>query len=135
MSYHNDLLNFHLKFGLLPRVRGPHRLDVDLFNLRRNHMLEELEEFRLAWSDHDLPGQADALVDLVYVAIGTAVVMDLPFDRLWFAVHQANMQKERVSHASQSKRKHSFDVVKPPGWVAPDIEGILKQHMNKDVIR
>lgn len=130
MSYFHDLCDFHNHFELLPRKVGPHRLDVDLFNLRRNHMIEELEEFRLAWAKEDLPGQADALVDLVYVALGTAVIMGLPFDHLWAEVHDANMRKERATHAGQSKRRHSFDVIKPPGWTPPNIEQILKDHMS-----
>jgi hypothetical protein len=36
------------------------------------------------------------------------------------------MDKVRASDASQSKRKNSLDVVKPQGWVGPDLKSIIE---------
>lgn len=70
----------------------------------------------------DLEKAADALADLVYVALGTAHMMGLPFDAIWAEVQRANMTKERAESArdERSKRQHVFDVVKPAGWTPPD---------------
>lgn len=86
-------------------------------------MLEELREFSEAKTLED---QADSLVDLVYFALGTAVMMGLPWEKLFDEVHRANMEKERVASSAESKRLNKLDVKKPEGWQAPDIAGILE---------
>ena len=70
----------------------------------------------------DLALQADALVDLVYVALGTGVMMGLPWQQLWDDVHRANMGKVR----GVGKRGHAVDLVKPEGWVGPRTAEILE---------
>lgn len=133
-----DVGDFHEKFGL-PRsdntIAGnidddtPHELTAELYDFRNRFMQEELDEFREAWADGDLAKQADALVDLVYVAMGTAHLMGLPWQALWDEVQRANMSKERAAaDGSNSVRKSSFDVVKPAGWMPLDIEGILAKY-------
>ncbi len=100
----------------------------------------------------DLPKIADALVDLVYVALGTAHMHALPWQKLWDDVQRANMSKERcgIDHhfesdpddprcgyrhdkgyrCNQPKAKHSLrgnalDVIKPANWKGPDPHGVL----------
>jgi predicted HAD superfamily Cof-like phosphohydrolase len=72
---------------------------------------------------------ADALIDLVYVAMGTAHLLGLPWEALWNEVQIANMRKVRAAaDASDSKRGSAFDVVKPPGWQPPNIKRILENY-------
>ena len=133
-----DVGDFHEKFGLrrsdVMRLPGredttPHMLDGELYDFRRDFMQEELDEFVDGWRDGDLAKMADSLVDLVYVAMGTAHLMGLPWQALWDEVQRANMSKERAAaDGSNSVRKSSFDVVKPAGWMPPDIEGILAKY-------
>ena len=85
-------------------------------------MQEELDEFRKAVEEQDFPEQADALIDIVYFAKGTAVMMGLPWTELWNDVQRANMEKVR----GVGKRGHAVDLVKPEGWKKPDGEAILK---------
>lgn len=75
----------------------------------------------------DLPKIADALVDLVYVALGTAQLHRLPWARLFMAVHRANMRKERAAGTDdpRSTRPYALNVVKPAGWRPPDVIGAL----------
>lgn len=73
--------------------------------------------------EQDLPLQADALVDLVVVAVGTGVEMGLPWKELWDDVQRANMAKER----GVTKRGHAVDLVKPEGWEPPRTAAILKE--------
>jgi predicted HAD superfamily Cof-like phosphohydrolase len=77
-------------------------------------MHEELSEFIQA---DNLVDKADALVDLIYVALGTAYGLGLPFNPIWEAVHEANMQKV----SGQTKRGNKVDAMKPPGWTGPEI--------------
>lgn len=129
-SNFEDVLEFHAKFDLLPTEPGPRALPKSLQEFRERFMREELGEFWASYragenGEPDVPGLADALVDLVYVALGTAVMMGLPWPELWDAVHAANMTKVRAQAPADSKRGSTFDVVKPAGWVAPDVAGII----------
>jgi predicted HAD superfamily Cof-like phosphohydrolase len=131
-SYFADVGAFHKKFGLPGRHEklAPHLLIPDVEEFRVGHMSEELREYVDACEAGDLAKAADALVDLIYVALGTAQMMHVPFDECWGEVQRANMAKVRATSADdpRSKRAHRFDVVKPEGWKPPDIEGILKNH-------
>lgn len=124
MSDHQDVKDFHLHFKLPVGFR-PELLRPDIADFRLRFLQEEINEFATACRDADLAGAADALIDLAYVVHGTAVMMGLPWDRLWDEVHRANMRKVNVISAADSKRNSAFDVKKPPGWVGPDIAGVL----------
>ena len=125
-----DVGDFHEKFGL-PATRDsesePHLLTEDAATFRTKFMIEELQEFRDAQAAGNLVEAADALVDLVYVALGTAQLMQIPFNELWDEVHRANMKKVRANGSDdpRSKRAHTLDVVKPEGWKHPDLAKIL----------
>ena len=115
-----DVRAFQARFDQLVPGRVTH-LTRRKLDERARFLEEELHEFRRATVVQDLEQQADALVDLVYVALGTAVMLGLPWDELWRDVHAANMRKVRgTTHRGNLK-----DVTKPPGWVGPDAEVIL----------
>lgn len=121
-----DLRAFHAKFGH-NRPNVPTELSKELSDFRIKFLQEELDEYKTAVANGDLAKQFDALLDLVYVAIGTADLQGFPWENGWAEVQRANMSKERALSASQSKRGSTLDVIKPPGWVGPDIEGVLKE--------
>lgn len=110
-----DVLEFHQKLGL-PVGRRPALLTNSLFGQRSTFMLEELVEFQDAHWSSDLAKAADSLLDLVYVAKGTAVCMGLPWEKCWGHVHAANMRKGRGADEGGFKQS----VTKPRGWVSPD---------------
>jgi predicted HAD superfamily Cof-like phosphohydrolase len=119
---YQDVQNFHNKFQV-PLSSVPTLLEGEAYNFRLGFMQEELQEFVQAHYDNDLEMAYDSLVDLVYVAYGTAQMMGCTpamWAELWGAVQEANMSKVRASSAADSKRGTSLDVVKPAGWVAPD---------------
>lgn len=115
--------------------RFPQFLTIDEHHFRRKFMAEELEEFDAACAAGDLPKAADALVDLVYVALGTAHFMGLPFDELFAEVQRANLTKERTSDPSKLSahargrdgRGGRQDIVKPEGWEGPKIAEVLEK--------
>jgi predicted HAD superfamily Cof-like phosphohydrolase len=69
--------------------------------------------------------QFDALIDIVYVALGTAYLQGFPWQRGWLEVQIANMAKRR---AVDGEGRGTGDIRKPEGWKAPDIEGVLAFH-------
>lgn len=133
-----DVVDFHEKFGL-EYNGGPRVLEEDLYKFRQGFAHEELQEYAdeqdsisimvaatptlryVNKIDQCLEKQLDALVDLVYVVLGTAY---LQFGRdtyieAWKRVHSKNMQKVRCERPGDSKRGSTFDVIKPEGWTPP----------------
>jgi predicted HAD superfamily Cof-like phosphohydrolase len=118
-----DLRAFYEKFqqpmGTIPAILSKRR-EMERFDF----MNEELLEFAAAARSGDIAGMADALIDLVYVAKGTAIEMGLPWEELWQDVQRANMAKV----IGATHRGHSFDVKKPEGWIGPMTMDILREH-------
>lgn len=125
---------FHEKFGLgALRPEYPRLIqDPVLEEFRQKFMQEELDEYKAAVAAGDLPKAFDALIDLVYVALGTADLMGCPFDDGFLMVQLANMKKERAKPGDpRSKRGTGFDVVKPEGWTPPNIERLLQVYIDR----
>jgi predicted HAD superfamily Cof-like phosphohydrolase len=116
---YQDVKAFHEKFGV-SMAKVASLLGQEAYDFRLKFMREELQEFQDDHEGGDLHGAADALVDLVYVAVGTALIMGLPWDTLWREVQRKNMEKMRATKKDESKRGSKFDVVKPAGWTPPD---------------
>jgi predicted HAD superfamily Cof-like phosphohydrolase len=127
----NDVREFNNKFGV-PMHDGPHLLPEPDWQYRVKFLQEEMTEMIEAARRGDGLEVADGLVDLIYVAIGTALIMGIPIQAVWDEVHSANMRKERSpASAHMSKRGHHWDVTKPLGWVGPDL-GRLMPNWNFD---
>jgi len=115
-----DIVAFHKKFKL--GYSGPPRkLDIDIARARYRHQFEELQELSKAIHTGDLEGTLDALVDIVYVAIGTAYLSGFDFDEAWKRVHKANMKKIRCA-----TKRSPIDIVKPIGWKPPKLDDLCK---------
>lgn len=114
-----DVGRFNARIGEVTNSR-PILLAKSYLRRRIECMKEELKEFEDAVEKGDLPEQADALVDLVYFAKGTAVAMGLPWSELWDDVHRANMEK--IPGATE---RSPVDAIKPPGWHPPNTRELL----------
>jgi len=122
-----DITEFHEKFRLA--YDGPPRtLGDDLLSFRVKFMQEELDEYAEAAAEGDLEKQLDAIIDLIYVALGTLLLQGLlpAFAPGWIRVQQANMAKVRTERVEDSKRGSTFDVVKPEGWKPPTHADLIK---------
>lgn len=125
-SNFQDVIDFHNKYNL--KYDGkPNALDKATQAYRANFLEEELIEFITSANLDDVVGMADALVDIVYVAMGTAYMMGLPWQKLWDEVQRSNMDKIRANNLNESKRQNALDVVKPHGWVPPNLERIINE--------
>lgn len=114
-----DVLAFHRKFrcviGETPAVPAE-----GTAHLRSELITEEYQELLSALMRGDLAGVADGALDLIYVVLGTLASYGIDPGRPWQAIQAANMAKENGGTRDDGK------VMKPPGWVAPDIGGILR---------
>ena len=125
-----DIDAFHKKYKFEKNEKVGIPDNNELVNFRTSFLMEELAEYTQAITKKDAAGALDALVDIVYIALGTAWLFNLPFNKAWDAVQKANMSKIRTKSKSK-KRGTSFDVVKPKGWTAPDIEQIIEEEREK----
>lgn len=111
-----DVADFHELILKDPASGTPTLISAEYCMERARFLMEELTELCEAANTGDIVGVADALADFVYVALGTAYKMNLPFDAIWSAVHAANMRKV----AGATKRGNKVDAMKPEGWVGPE---------------
>jgi predicted HAD superfamily Cof-like phosphohydrolase len=131
MSESIDVYTFHEVFHC-PRTAGPAFPDSDLLTFRMNFIREEVKELEDAVSAGDLAETLDALCDLVWVTIGMAHTMNLPWREAWREVARSNMEKVPAKRPEDSKRGTIYDIVKPSGWRPPDIQGIIERALNGD---
>lgn len=124
MDIIQDIDDFHKKFGFTKRELGS-KPDIALLHFRLKFLAEELHEMKVDAGKDDLEGVLDAIVDLMYVAIGTGWLLNLDVASAWKLVHEANMAKVRAERAEDSKRGSLFDVIKPKGWKKPNIDSLI----------
>lgn len=105
--------DFQEKFGH-PYKETPTIMDADRAKKRYNWMLEEINEFLEA---EDIVEQADAMIDVMYFALGTLVEMGIEPDTLFEIVHTANMTKLW----EDGKPHYGLDgkTIKPKSWEDP----------------
>lgn len=144
VDFVGDIEEFHRKFGLLYKGK-PRLLPPELAEFRRGFLQEEKDEYVShveacdiavrecdeAEVTHQLAHMLDGLVDLVYVAIGTAHLHGFDFREAWRRVHAANMTKVRARRAEDSLRGTTYDVVKPDGWLPPRHEDLVEDHVHQ----
>jgi len=123
---YNDVDDFHRVFEHA-RPKVPQMLGPELVRHRAGFMREEIQEFEDAKT---LVDQADAMIDLIYFAVGTLVCMCVRPGILWHIVHHANMSKIWPD-GKVHKRAGDNKTLKPPGWVAP--EPLLKHEIERQI--
>lgn len=114
---------FHQKFGLPHSSEDILTNDGSITKFRTQFMHEEIQEFIDGYYRKNRVEMFDALLDLVYVAKGTALFMGITpaqWDHGMVAVQAANMSKVKSSADNPGKRHSPWDVVKPDGWEGPE---------------
>lgn len=119
----DDVRKFFTKFDI-QQFRSPGHLSKRKLQERIDFLQEELNELKAAAETNNLVDQSDALIDLVYVAKGTALMLGIPWEDMWDEVQRANMDKVR----GVGKRGNKVDVVKPNDWEPPNHDRLLKAH-------
>jgi len=108
---------FNLEVIDLPIPMTPTRLSNERKDHAVDHLKEELDEFDTAGIIDD---ELDALLDLVYVALGRILEMGILPGAAFEEVHLANMQK-RQGTVPKRPNSQGLDAVKPEGWSPPDL--------------
>ena len=106
---------FHKKFNLQSNPNNK-----ELQEDRIKHLTEELNEYIKAVKSNDRIEQLDALIDLIYIALGTANYENFKFDDAFKEVHSCNMKK-----IQKATERSKWDVVKPEGWQPPNLKDYI----------
>ena len=115
---------FHEKFGH-PVPENPAMIEKKRALSRGTWMLEEVAEFLSA---EDIYEQADAMIDLMYFALGTMVEMGIEPEEIFNIVQKANMDKLWADGKPRYNEKDG-KVIKPDNWVDPKPK--IKNHIDK----
>lgn len=118
-----DVLAFHDACDVPTGLKPEFNLDRLPFRLRL--IDEEHIELHQAAEKQNLPEFADAIGDLIYVLVGTALEFGIPLPLVWAAIQNANMAKVDAVTGKVIRREDG-KILKPEGWVAPDIAKILE---------
>ena len=105
---------FHKAFGA-PYTDTPTLVEKERAATRADWMQEEIEEFLEASKVID---QADAMIDLIYFALGTLVEIGVTPNRLFEIVHEANMTK--LWPDGKVHRRADGKVIKHSSWRPPE---------------
>lgn len=123
----NKVKEFQIKFGH-PVSERPIMMDESRAKKRYTWMLEEINEFIEA---PDIVEQADAMIDLIYFALGTLVEMGIEPEKLFSVVHNANMSKLW----NDGKPHYGADgkTIKPKTWKDPhsELENIINEMLKE----
>jgi hypothetical protein len=96
--------------------------------LRKDLINEEHKETIEAIDAGDPVEATDGLGDLVYVAVQAAIVYGLPLAKAWRLIQRSNMAKVDPT-TGKVRRRPDGKILKPDGWTAPDIAGLIEAAM------
>ncbi len=117
---------FHRTFDI-PIEAKPILPSQDRFELRKNLIQEEFNEFIEAYGKGDLVEVADALADLQYVLDGTVLEFGLQYrsEEIFNEVHRSNMTK--VWPDGTIKMREDGKILKPDTYTPPEIALIVNR--------
>jgi predicted HAD superfamily Cof-like phosphohydrolase len=100
--------------------------DKDQFDLYVSLIDEEIRELYEAITAHDKVETLDALIDILVVTIGAIHSMGANGEGAWKEVMSTNFAKIDKKTGLVRKREDG-KVLKPQGWVAPDLKPFLER--------
>jgi len=122
-----DLNNFHTKFEF-----NKESMTKDKLAFRCDLLMEEVNEMHDAIATKNPEELTDALIDIIYIALGTLDLARVDTAKAWSDVQRANMSKVRGVKPGR-EQSGGFDVIKPFGWTGPDHAGNTGQF--KELLR
>jgi predicted HAD superfamily Cof-like phosphohydrolase len=110
---YEQVKQFQLAFNH-PVAEKPTLMDADRAEKRMSWIKEEVQEFL---ESENVVDQADAMIDVMYFALGTLVEMGVKPQQLMDIVQHANMSK--LWEDGKPHYREDGKVMKPAGWVDP----------------
>jgi predicted HAD superfamily Cof-like phosphohydrolase len=121
-----DVIQFERANGTNLSEGPPAITDPETVLFCNDLVTEETDEFFEAMADGDLPKIADGIADSIWVLCVTAIRLGIDLPSVWEEVRRTNMAK----FGPGSRRREDGKLLKPPGWIAPNLERALAQQMS-----
>lgn len=118
------VMEFHRAFNLPIDALVVGQDAAQLRDLRIDLLAEEWDEYERAEANDDISEIADALADIIYIALGTAIAYGIPMKEVFAEVHRSNMSKLEDGKPIYYE---SGKVAKGPSYTPPDIASILQK--------
>ena len=124
MNNLDKVKEFHEKFG--QKISNSQTWDKDTAERRVNLISEEYMEFLTGIKNDDPVEVLDALIDLTYVVLGSAIEMGFSdkFQKGFDEVHASNMSK--LGEDGEPIYREDGKVLKGPNYVRPDLKKVLQ---------
>ena len=100
----------------------PQSIDSEMTSLYMSLITEEYNETWEAFHNKDLVEVADGLADMVWVIMGMASVLNIPFDAVWNEVRASNMSKFVDGKVVKNE---DGKIMKPDGYFRPNIAKVI----------
>lgn len=106
----------------------PKMIKTERHEIRTDWLQEEVDEL---WHAETLVDVADALGDVIYIALGTAIEYGIDLEPVLNIIHEANMSK--LGPDGKPIYKADNKIAKPEGWQPPEpkIEAELDRQVNQ----
>lgn len=114
---------FHESFGA-PVAETPTLIPLDRSKLRYKLMAEELDEYLVATVNGDIVEIADALGDLLYVVLGSAVEHGLDLEPILGEIHRSNMSK--LGEDGKPVLREDGKILKGPRFFLPNLTRVVE---------
>lgn len=98
----------------------------DEFILKALKDRDKCHNFVYKTDDELIAAQFDALVDVWYYSLDTSVKHGVNLSKIFDLVHSANMAKRDPTTGKFLKRKEDGKIIKPIGWMSPNVEAEIK---------
>jgi predicted HAD superfamily Cof-like phosphohydrolase len=104
-----------------------------LKSVRQNLILEEVAELFRAMNNKNMIEIFDALLDIEYVVLGTALTYGFEHRMAdgWAEVHRSNMAK--VGPDGKVHIRPDGKIMKPAGWIPPDLRKVLSGNVLEEL--
>jgi predicted HAD superfamily Cof-like phosphohydrolase len=104
----------------------PTNIPEDRYRLRFNLMAEENVEYLEACTSGDTVEIADALGDMLYILLGTALEHGMQdyLKRIFAEIHSSNMSK--MGEDGKPIRREDGKILKGPNYFRPNIKQIIE---------
>lgn len=96
--------------------------------LYKNLIREEYKELMVAFDKKDPVEILDGISDLIWVAIGLGISLELPLGEAWQEVVRSNLHKVQIDGTVVKDERGKIQ--KPLGWTPPQISSILAYYTN-----
>lgn len=124
ISSQQKVKEFHETFGIESNSQ-PVIPNEKTKRLRISLIQEELDELKEAFENDDLIEVADAIADIIYVALGTAVTCGINAGKIFDEVHRSNMTKTGGYYREDGK------YMKPGHYSPANIASVIDKTLSK----